>query len=242
MRAHLPKVLKTLDETHNAGLERLFELIRIPSVSTDPAYKAALPEGGRVVRQAAARDRLRCPHRTDRGASDGGGPRQGRQAQRRAARAVLRPLRRAAARAARAVEVAAVRAAPRDREGQRPGDRRPRRRGQQGPADDLSRGPARLEDRRRRMPDRLEHPARGRGGVGLAVAAGIPQAARQGGDRRPRPGLRHRTVGQGHARHLHQAPGHLRHRADHHRPEPRSPFRQLRRRRRQSDPGADPAS
>jgi acetylornithine deacetylase/succinyl-diaminopimelate desuccinylase-like protein len=40
MRAHLPKVLKTLDETHNAGLERLFELIRIPSVSTDPAYKA----------------------------------------------------------------------------------------------------------------------------------------------------------------------------------------------------------
>jgi acetylornithine deacetylase/succinyl-diaminopimelate desuccinylase-like protein len=40
MRAHLPKVLKTLDETHNAALERLFELIRIPSVSTDPAYKA----------------------------------------------------------------------------------------------------------------------------------------------------------------------------------------------------------
>jgi acetylornithine deacetylase/succinyl-diaminopimelate desuccinylase-like protein len=40
MRAHLPKVLKTLDETHDAALERLFELIRIPSVSTDPAYKA----------------------------------------------------------------------------------------------------------------------------------------------------------------------------------------------------------
>ena len=40
MRAHLPKVLKTLDETHGAALERLFELIRIPSISTDPAYKA----------------------------------------------------------------------------------------------------------------------------------------------------------------------------------------------------------
>jgi acetylornithine deacetylase/succinyl-diaminopimelate desuccinylase-like protein len=40
MRAHLPKVLKTLDETHDAALQRLFELIRIPSVSTDPAYKA----------------------------------------------------------------------------------------------------------------------------------------------------------------------------------------------------------
>jgi acetylornithine deacetylase/succinyl-diaminopimelate desuccinylase-like protein len=39
MSAHLPKVLKTLDETHDAGLQRLFELIRIPSVSTDPAFK-----------------------------------------------------------------------------------------------------------------------------------------------------------------------------------------------------------
>ena len=33
------KVLKTLDATQDAALERLFELIRIPSVSTDPAYK-----------------------------------------------------------------------------------------------------------------------------------------------------------------------------------------------------------
>jgi acetylornithine deacetylase/succinyl-diaminopimelate desuccinylase-like protein len=40
MPAHLPKVLKTLDETHDAALARLFELIRIPSVSTDPAHKA----------------------------------------------------------------------------------------------------------------------------------------------------------------------------------------------------------
>ena len=39
MSAHLPKVLKALDETHDQALERLFELIRIPSVSTDPAYK-----------------------------------------------------------------------------------------------------------------------------------------------------------------------------------------------------------
>jgi acetylornithine deacetylase/succinyl-diaminopimelate desuccinylase-like protein len=40
MRANLTKVLKTLDETHDAALERLFELIRIPSVSTNPAHKA----------------------------------------------------------------------------------------------------------------------------------------------------------------------------------------------------------
>jgi acetylornithine deacetylase/succinyl-diaminopimelate desuccinylase-like protein len=39
MSANLPKVLKTLDQTHDAALERLFDLIRIPSVSTDPAYK-----------------------------------------------------------------------------------------------------------------------------------------------------------------------------------------------------------
>lgn len=38
MSAHLPKVLKILDETYTQGLERLFELMRIPSVSTDPAY------------------------------------------------------------------------------------------------------------------------------------------------------------------------------------------------------------
>jgi acetylornithine deacetylase/succinyl-diaminopimelate desuccinylase-like protein len=39
MSSHLPKVLKALDETHAQALERLFELIRIPSVSTDPAHE-----------------------------------------------------------------------------------------------------------------------------------------------------------------------------------------------------------
>jgi acetylornithine deacetylase/succinyl-diaminopimelate desuccinylase-like protein len=36
---HLPKVLSTVDRNHQAGLDRLFELLRIDSVSTDPAYK-----------------------------------------------------------------------------------------------------------------------------------------------------------------------------------------------------------
>jgi acetylornithine deacetylase/succinyl-diaminopimelate desuccinylase-like protein len=38
MRTPLAAVLKRLDETHDEALDRLFELIRIPSVSTDPAF------------------------------------------------------------------------------------------------------------------------------------------------------------------------------------------------------------
>ncbi|NGN43461.1 M20/M25/M40 family metallo-hydrolase [Mesorhizobium sp. CGMCC 1.15528] len=37
---HLDKVLDTIDANIDASIERLFELIRIPSVSTDPAYAA----------------------------------------------------------------------------------------------------------------------------------------------------------------------------------------------------------
>ena len=35
----LSQVLRKLDATQDEALERLFELIRIPSISTDPAYK-----------------------------------------------------------------------------------------------------------------------------------------------------------------------------------------------------------
>ena len=39
-QAQLSQVLKKLDETRDAAIERLFELIRIPSISADPAYAA----------------------------------------------------------------------------------------------------------------------------------------------------------------------------------------------------------
>ena len=39
MTDYLPEVLKTLDADQQGALDRLFDLLRIPSVSTDPAYK-----------------------------------------------------------------------------------------------------------------------------------------------------------------------------------------------------------
>jgi hypothetical protein len=39
MTDHLHEVLDTLDNDQEAMLGRLFEFLRIPSVSTDPAYK-----------------------------------------------------------------------------------------------------------------------------------------------------------------------------------------------------------
>lgn len=40
MSAQLAQVLRKLDESRDEALDRLFELIRIPSISTDPAHKA----------------------------------------------------------------------------------------------------------------------------------------------------------------------------------------------------------
>ena len=44
MSETLNQVLTTLDDTSDAALARLFQLLRIESVSTDPAYKASCQE------------------------------------------------------------------------------------------------------------------------------------------------------------------------------------------------------
>jgi acetylornithine deacetylase/succinyl-diaminopimelate desuccinylase-like protein len=44
MSEQLNQVLTTLDETSDAALARLFQLLRIESISTDPAYKASCQE------------------------------------------------------------------------------------------------------------------------------------------------------------------------------------------------------
>ena len=55
----LERVLQRIDEAMPASLERLFALLRIESISTDPAYGAVLPGGGRVACRRADGDRLR---------------------------------------------------------------------------------------------------------------------------------------------------------------------------------------
>ena len=44
MNPHLPAVLDRLDKNHEAGLARLFDLLRIDSVSTDPAFAPSCRE------------------------------------------------------------------------------------------------------------------------------------------------------------------------------------------------------
>jgi acetylornithine deacetylase/succinyl-diaminopimelate desuccinylase-like protein len=52
MPDHLPKVLDRLEQNHAAALDRLFDLLRIDSVSTDPAYKGSCRKAAEWCRAA----------------------------------------------------------------------------------------------------------------------------------------------------------------------------------------------
>ncbi len=74
MSAPLSQVLAQLEKNHDAGLARLFELLRIPSVSTDPAYKPHCNAAAEWCAATLARHRVRGVGAADEGASDGGRP------------------------------------------------------------------------------------------------------------------------------------------------------------------------
>ena len=56
--SELDKVLDTLSKTKDGGLARLFELLRIESVSTDPAFKANCLQAAEWCAAAAAGHRI----------------------------------------------------------------------------------------------------------------------------------------------------------------------------------------
>ena len=163
--ATLDAVLATIDKNIDASTQRLFDFLRIPSVSTDPAYtKECERAADWLVRELQGLG-YRAESRPDSRPSHRGRPCE-REAQGCAASAVLRPLRRAAARSAGTVEDRALRAA--SATGRRDaGDRRARRLRRQGSAHDFRRGLPRLRGQWRTAVQR-DLPVRGRGGDRLA--------------------------------------------------------------------------
>ena len=161
-------ILNDIDTDLDNALERLFAFLRIPSISTDPAYAGHCREAAAWL----AADLTALGLRDLRGGDLAPPGRAGAQAEaRRAARAVLRPLRRAAGRPAGPVGDAALRAA----------DRRPTRRARRqivarGASDDKGQVMTFVEACRaciadeRRAALRRHDPDRGRRGERLARA------------------------------------------------------------------------
>ena len=100
--AALPAVLDRIDADLDKSLDRLFDFLRIPSISTDSAYKDHCRAAADIVAKDLESLGLRGRGAPDRRPSGRGRQEQRRdRQQRRPARPVLRPLRRAAGRSAR---------------------------------------------------------------------------------------------------------------------------------------------
>ena len=166
----LPAVLDRIDSDLDASLDRLFALLRIQSISTDPAYAPQCRPAPSTLPPicAASASKRGCGRPRDIRSSSARANGQGNG--HGAARPFLRPLRRAAGRSARPVEDAAVRAAHRNARWRPQDHRRARRLRRQRPGDDLRRSLPRLQGGDRQAAARHYDDDRGRGGVRLETA------------------------------------------------------------------------
>ncbi|MDZ7749613.1 MAG: hypothetical protein U5K43_13100 [Halofilum sp. (in: g-proteobacteria)] len=105
----LDPVLKRIDNGLEESIGRWSELLRIPSVSTDPGVRRRHPPRRAVAPRGAGAARVHGRDPRDRRPPRGPRPPPG-AGRRRAAGALLRPLRRAAAGPARGLGRGAVRA------------------------------------------------------------------------------------------------------------------------------------
>ena len=235
----LPAVLERIDADLDNSLNRLFDLVRIPSISTDSAYKDFCRAAADSRREGPGKPRLRGRRAPDRRPSGRHRQEQRRdRAEQRPARPVLRPLRRAAGRSAQSVEHAAVRAEDRQPAGRPQDHPRARRLRRQGPAHDLRRGLPRLQGGDRQAAARHHHDDRGRGGMRLEEPVRLRAQQCRRVQARSRAGLRHRHVGSEDADGHDVAARAALRGGRHHLRRPRPAFRRVRRRRRQSDPRA----
>ncbi len=190
--SNLDKALAALDADHQGALDRLFELLRIRSISTDPAFAgdcvaaaewlatqlraigfeaSVRPTAGHpmVVGNAKAA-RPDAPHVLFYGHYD------------------VQPVDPLELWNADPFTPALKEGAPGPQ-----ADRRARRRRRQGPAHDLCRGLPRPA-RQWRPSVRCQRSVRGRRGIRIAVASRLHRRKRQGAEGRPDAGLRHQHV------------------------------------------------
>ena len=191
----LQPVLDRIDADFDNSLARLFALLRIKSISADPAFagdcKAAADHLAKDIATLgfAADVRPTAGHPAIVAKLNGGG-KDGA-----AACAVLWSLRRAAGRSAHSLAPPAVRACSHRSCRRAQNYRRARRRGRQGPVDDLRRGLPGLEIHHRFAAGRRHHRDRGRRGNRIEEFRAVSRGEQAGPQGRFRAGLRHRHVG-----------------------------------------------
>ena len=191
----LPAVLDRIDRDLDSSLDRLFALLRIQSVSTDPAYAAHC----RTAAEHVAGDLRSLGFETSVRPTAGHPVVIGKSGNGQAGKAprvlVLRPLRRAAGRSARSVADAAIRAAHRDARRRTQDHCRARRLRRQRPGDDLRRGLPGVQGGHRQAAARHHHDDRGRGGMRLEKPVRLRARECRRVQARPGARLRHRHVG-----------------------------------------------